>query len=308
MANSNPAQPDRLVKRIAKAIFRPRQLALVALTICLPFAGPLLQRWLPDLSGEGDYRFEVSQIAINEPPHWVPHNLVEQVVLRAKLPPSVSLLDESLTERIALAFAGHPWVAEVVQVRKSSFPARVDVRLKYREPVALVEKRTGFYPVNEEGILLPPEDFSLAETAGYLKITGVRSSPFSEPGKPWNDPLVESAARLASVLKHDWKSLDLKAIEVPPRSESEIDLETAIFSLISRGGSKIVWGKAPDLASSEELDDRGKLEQLRRYFADYGNFELPSGPYEIDIRYDNQISRQKLPLSREARRPFPGLQ
>jgi hypothetical protein len=307
MANTNPEQSDRFFKRISKAIFRPRQLVLLALAVSLPFAQPLLDRWLPELAQNSDYQLEVSQISINKPPHWVPHNLVEQMVIRAKLPPTLSLLDEELTERIALAFAEHPWIAEVVEVRKSSFPARVDVQLIYREPVALVEKRTGFYPVSAEGILLPPEDFSLAETAGYLKITGVRSSPFSEPGKPWNDPLVESAAQLAGLLKHDWKSLDLKSIEVPPRSSDEIDLEQVVFALITRGGSIIVWGKAPELTASDELDSEHKLEQLRNYFADYGSFELPSGPYEIDIRYDKRISRQKLPLNRDARRPILGL-
>ena len=303
MEISDSPKPDRLATRVARAIFRPRYLIILAIAISLPFAKPLLQQWRPDLSRYREYQVELNQISINEPPHWVPHDLVEQVVFRAKLPPTLSLLDEELTEHIARAFTDHPWIAEVVQVKKSSFPSRVEVILKYREPVALVEKRTGFFPVNADGILLPPEDFSLAETAGYLKITGVRSSPFSEPGETWNDPLVLAAARLASLLKHDWNSLDLKAIEVPPRSSTEIDLEQAVLTLISQGGSKIVWGKAPEVASVDELDSEQKLEQLHKYFSDYGSFELPSGPYEIDIRYNNQISRHKLPLSREARGP-----
>jgi hypothetical protein len=288
-------------------LFRPRWLLATALLISFPWTIPWMDRHLPDLSPWGEYRCETREITINKPPHWVPHNLVEQVVVRAKLPPTVSVLEEDLTERVARAFAAHPWVEQVIQVRKTSFPARIEARLRYREPVALVEKRTGFYPVSGEGILLPPEDFSLAETAGYLKILGVRSSPFQQVGEQWNDPLVLAASRLATILKHDWKPLNLKAVQVPVRASDDIELDSVVLTLVSRGGSRIVWGAAPGVSVPDELDSERKLEQLRQYFTDFGSFERPSGPYEIDIRYDNQISRSKLASPEDVRRPpsFP---
>lgn len=296
-----PSAPSRK-RRLLRWLFQPRSLLLVGLAVSSVYWFPLVRNALPELSQRDEYQFDPRRIAINEPPHWVPHNLVEQVVSRAKLGSSLSILEDDLTARIAQAFAQHPWVAGVVEVRKQPFPARVTARLLYREPVAMIEKRTGFYPVDVQGILLPPEDFSLSETTGYLKIRGVRSIPAGMPGANWGDPLVVGAARVARALIHEWIPLGIKAVHVPDRTTAEVDLNESMFVLETIGGSRILWGLAPGVEVEGELTIEQKLGRLRKYVADYGSLDRPAGPYEIDIRHWRQISRKKLNVTRDARR------
>lgn len=290
-------------KRVVRAIFRPKPLMTVALLVCAVLFWPMIESNLPDLTQNPEYRVTVADIEVNEPPHWVPHEFVEDAVERVGFPEEMSLLDEKLTVEIAKLFAHDPWVADVKEVRKLSFPSRLIVTLEYRRPVAMIEKRTGLYPVDASGVLLPKEDFSLSAMADYPAITGVRSTPPSLQGEVWNDPLVRGAARIAAVLESDWQTLELRSIRVPPRTTEDIKLQDAEFSLFTTSGSTILWGRAPGVTHEKELSVTQKIERMKTYLADYGSFDAPAGPYEIDIRQWQQISRRQIPASRDAQLP-----
>lgn len=303
MSRKSEQQPKNSsrVKRVLKAVFRPRLLLTMAVIVSGVIGWPLVSAHLPDLSPQDAYRVTPADITINEPPYWVPHDLIEDVISRSGFPDDMSLLDERLTHDVAQAFAGHPWVAEVEEVRKASYPPRLTIALRYRAPVAMIEKRTGLYPVDANGILLPTEDFSLSETADYLKITGVRSPPPSLQGDRWDDPLVLGAARMAHVLRKEWKQFGLRAISVPDRRTENVSLVKSEFSLITNGGSAILWGRAPGTDQPGELTVEQKIGRLKKYLSDFGSFDEPAGPYEIDIRHWQQISRKKLPAARDAK-------
>ncbi|MCH8828321.1 MAG: hypothetical protein IID45_01955, partial [Planctomycetes bacterium] len=200
--------------RLRRSLFTPRTLIVVAMILLGVAVVPQIPGWLPAPSSREEYRLESSRIEINAPPRYVPVDFVDQVIRAAKLPKNLSLLDDDLTERIGRAFASHPWVAEVVLVKKS-FPARVEVELKYRKPVAMVEVADGVYPITADSILLPSADFSLADTRLYPLIRGVRTLPEGPEGTYWNDMAVLAAAQMAKVLAPHWKSLDLESIDVP---------------------------------------------------------------------------------------------
>lgn len=283
-------------------LFRPRVLLVLAALATAPWWKPALDAFLPELSEQDQFLVDAAEIEINEPLPWVPHDLVEQVVKRSSLPPRLSLLNHDLTAEVADAFRRHPWVADVVEVRKQSSPPRLQVTLKYREPVCMVEKRNGLYPVDANGILLPPDDFSLAETAGFLKVQGVRSTPLGSAGTAWGDPTVLGACRLAHALRDDWKSLQLRAIRVPVRTEADVHLEGLNYALQTEGGSMILWGRAPGADHPGELTVEQKIGRMQKYLADFGSFDEPSGPYEIDIRHWQQISRKRLSSAGESGR------
>jgi hypothetical protein len=303
MSKNNEKQLERRtrIKRILKAVFRPRLLVTIAAIVAGVIGWSLVSAHLPDLSQQDAYRITPADITINEPPYWVPHDLIEDVVERAGFPDEMSLLDEELTLNVSQAFAHHPWVADVQEVRKASYPPRLTVTLKYRVPVAMIEKRSGLYPVDANGILLPVEDFSLSDTADYLKIAGVLSAPPSLQGDQWDDPLVLGAARMAHALRKEWKQLDLRAIGVPERRTENVSLEESEFSLLTNGGSAILWGRAPGIDQPGELTVEQKVGRLKKYLSDFGSFDEPAGPYEIDIRHWQQISRKKLPAARDAK-------
>ncbi|HUG92576.1 MAG TPA: hypothetical protein VML55_17180 [Planctomycetaceae bacterium] len=233
----------------------------------------------------------------------MPVDFVQQAAARAGLPDRMSLVDDGLVATLHAAFARHPWVEDVVQVRKT--PAgNVHVDLEYRRPVAVVRVPDGLYPVDRQGTLLPPEDFSVAEAQRLPAVDGIRSVPHGAAGSDWGDVSVVAAARLAEALlqtddsgSSHWDRWNAAAIVVPPRTKAEITLDDLSFELRTAGGSRILWGRPPGTQHPGELAVDQKIGRLEKYLADFGSFDRPHGPYEIDIRHWREISRRPLAVS-----------
>jgi hypothetical protein len=295
-----PAAAPPRSRQLATRFFRPKWLIALAAIVSAAVFLPRMRSALPDLEQRSEYRLSTSQIEINEPPRWVPADLVEQVIQQAGLPDSVSVLESRLTADVAEAFRRHPWIADVVSVRKA-VPARVIVEVRYRRPAAMVEVPQGMYPVDAAGILLPPADFSIAESRRYPAIQNVRSTPQGPAGTKWGDLQVEAAAQLAAELlkpadglEPRWRDFRLSAIQISPDGQSRSKWDDIVLELMTAGGSRIVWGRPPGSTHPGELSTDQKLGRLDKYRADFGGFDHPHGPYEIDIRHWQEISRRPL--------------
>jgi hypothetical protein len=281
-----------------RQLYRPVILATAALVVMAGVFLPRLASLLPDLSQRDEYILAAADIEITQPPHWVPHNLVVQVVENANLPAKLSLLDNNLVVEIAEAFQLNPWVEEVVSVSKT-FPAKVIVVLNYRRPVAMVEVRQGQYPIDNHGVLLPPQDFSVADTRAYPLVTGVVSTPQGPAGTDWGDKAVAGAAELAAELSPHWKKFGLMSIVAPRTVEGHDKIDEGVYVLLANGGSRIVWGHAPGTNHPGELSTKQKIGRLEEYVTKFGGFDRPQGPYQIDIRHWRDISRTPLSAERE---------
>jgi hypothetical protein len=281
---------------LLRQLYRPVTIATAAAVLVAGLFLPRLRGLLPDLEKRGEYRLRATQIEVTNLPHWVPHDLVTQVVENADLPRELSLLDVNLVVEVAEAFRLSPWVEEVVSVNKS-YPARVEVVVTYRRPVAMVEVKQGHYPIDAHGVLLPPQEFSVADTRTYPTITGVVSTPQGPAGTEWGDPVVEDAAQLAAELAPCWKTLGLAAIVCPRAAEGHAKIDEGVFLLTAKGGSRIIWGHAPGTDHPGELSTNQKIGRLEEYVKRFGGFNRPHGPYQIDIRHWRDISRT--PLSAE---------
>ncbi len=297
-----PAVPAR--SSLVNWFFRPRQLVITASLGLLWLFAPAVIRYLPQLEDRPEYQVGPEQVTLNPAPRWVPPDLIRQVFERAGFDGTESLLDETLSERVAAAFYTHPWIENVRTVRKS-FPPRLYVDVVYREPVAMVKGVDGYYPIDRHSILLPPRDFAAADTQRYPVIERVSSVPLGRLGQSWGDPAVAGAAQLAAVLNAAedgteswWKRLDLQAILVPRRVAFAEDLDRLEFQLKTRGGSEILWGRAPGTRHPGELTVAQKLQRLNEYQRDYGSFDDAHGPWEIDIRPWNGIGRGLLAKER----------
>jgi hypothetical protein len=282
-----------ILRLLRRQLYRPVVLVAAALLVALTAGWPIIHRLFPLLDGRSEYRLRAAQIQITQTPHWVPHNLVEQVIEKADLPAEMSLLDENLTREIAGAFALHPWVEEVVSVTKS-FPAMVEVKLNYRRPVAMVQVKQGLYPIDVHGVLLPPQDFSAADARTYPQILDVLSTPQGPAGSDWGDPVVAEAARLASELAPVWKKLQLAAILCPRAPRQTDSLDEGIYTLTTTGGSQIVWGHGPGSDHPGELSTDQKIERLEKYASQYRGLDQPNQRFRIDIRHWRDIRRSPL--------------
>lgn len=275
-------------------LFQPSRLLRVAIVAGIAVLAPWLYRQLPPLSARNEYRLTLDKIVIDPAPVApIPADLFAQVQKRADLPEKLSALDGQLPQRLADAFALHPWIARVVEVR-NEFPAAVKVKVEYRQPVALVQVPHGYYAVDGAGILLPPQDFSSVEAKDYLVIRGITSAPQNGAGHRWDDPAVTAAAKLAELLLSKGKALQLASIIAPREVPANGDLDAMQFELLTTNGTRILWGRAPGSQHPGELTPTQKLGRLNKYLAEFGSFDRPSGPYEIDIRRWQEITRRPL--------------
>ena len=290
--------PPRSGTALRTFIFRPTTLILLAILVSVWVFRPWMDRASLRLQARPEFQISLRSIRVTEPNHWVPVGLVEQVVRENGLPESASLLDETLLPEVAESFANHPWVVRVIAIRASRARG-LEVELVYRRPAAMVETAHGLYPVDVDGVLLPPADFSISDADRLPRVRNVKTLPQGPAGTEWGDPVVIASAKLAEILAPAgdlfayWDRYSLQAIIAPDRRTAAPELEDLDFELLTTGGSRIVWGRVPGADHLEPPVAR-KLARLDEYLATYGSFERPRGPSRIDIREYEVISLEEL--------------
>jgi hypothetical protein len=290
MERDSPSGSTPLLYRV----FQPGMLMLLACAAGSAVLTPWFLRQLPDLKSRPEYRLPFSKIELLPPPSGkIPSDLRDQVQRQHDFPDDVSILDPTLAKRLAEAFGKHPWIEEVREVRLNH-PPRIVIGVVYRRPAALVSAKTGFYPIDPDGVLLPPADFTPKDAETYPVVKNIRSVPAGPAGTLWGDPVVFAAARLADALLHDWPDLQLTAIIAPKPLQAAVDPADLMFELTTRGGSKIIWGRAPGSGHPGELSAMQKIGRMQKYLREFGGFDQPRGPYEIDIRHWQEITRRPL--------------
>lgn len=287
---AEPEQPEvppepSFEERFLVRFFRPNLLLLAALIGTAVVMAPAAAKFVPVLEHHPDYRMKTADIVIPPPPRWVPSNFVGQVIKGAKLPTELSVLDRGMVLQVGQAFENHPWVTGQVRVRVT-IPAHIEVSFDYREPVAMVAINDGFYPVDSQGLLLPPDDFPISEVKLYPRIVGIGAPPSGKVGQTWGDERVTAAAKLAHVIAPYWSEFQLEAIEAPKRDNAEQKYDELEFVLVSKGGSRIIWGRAPGNGHPLEVTDDQKIGRLKEFLAKGKNFD---GPWEININHLMEI-------------------
>lgn len=288
-------------------LYRPGVLFVMATVCVAPIAVGIAHRLLPSASELEAYQFSTAKIDIGETPTWIPESFLSDVINKADLPETVSVLEEKLTERIHHSFSQHPWVKNVKQVRIES-PPSIQVELEFRRPVAMVSTKSGYYPVDRDGILLPPGDFTIDQVSQYPLLTGVQSLPQGPAGENWGDVVLLGGARLADLLfpKHhessDWKRFGFHTIQLPRRNKAKVELDQLEYRLATEAGNVVVWGIPPGVDSPKEPNATNKLRRMEKYYRDFGGFDSPTATYEIDIRPWSEIKRRMIASENSDRR------
>jgi len=206
-----------------------------------------------------------TMIQVTEPPSHVRTNLVK-TVYRDTAMDGLSILDRQATAKIASAFSMHPWVRKVVGVRKLP-GGKIDVRLEYRKPVAMVhvykpndpENRSYFFPVDGEGVLLPGNEFAEAETRNYIYIEVPNVYTSNAVGTPFGDASVEAASALAAILFPYREQTQIRSIGIhgDPRQTDVLQME-----LTMQSGARMTWGSPPGSEVPGEPTAQMKLKSL----------------------------------------------
>ncbi len=197
----------------------PGRPVLIVLVLFALFGGGWYWTWLRvrrRVLSSPEYRVEFDKLEITPLPKWIRRSNVRADVFRQLIGQGpLNIMDEDLPQRIAAAFAQHPWVSKVYSVRKQPLGG-VKVELAYRRPVCAVEtaQLPLPLPVDEEAVLLPGDDFSPLELNAYPRLTGVDSVPAGlAVGQRWKDARVIGGAEIAAALNPVWKELQLQRIQ-----------------------------------------------------------------------------------------------
>lgn len=291
-------------------LFQPKVITIIVVLSVLPLLQSLSRKSEQKLTTLPTYQVVRAAIALPDRPDYIPADLLDRIWQRAELPERFSILEPGLAEKLGRAFEQSPWVREVKRIQLA-YPTTIEIELEYRRPVALVRSAEGFYPIDRDGILLPPSDFSAAQLPRYPIVENVRTLPRGPAGVHWGDLAVWGAARLVDLLVPEgdtakyWKKYDLASVRV----YGEADLETSSidhlhqisYRLITRGGSEVIWGIAPGVTDPTEPNAETKLQRLNLYYRDFGGLQSEQGPVEIDLRRWKDIARRPLQMPGETR-------
>lgn len=265
-----------------------RALILLAMVVAVP-AGAIYawQRWGDRITKGPEYVLLPENIEITtDKPDWIKSDIREEVVRAGGLT-DLSIRDTH-PRKVSQAFAMHNWVEEVIRVNKY-YPARVVVELVYRKPQAMVQVsingQPGLLPIDVNGVLLPPADFTAEQTRDYLRISVPNATPTGPVGTAWGDPRVAGAARIAAVFEERWKALGLYGIAVSQADTASGSARQPTYDLFTKNGVRVIWGEAPAADSTVEAKAAlTKVAKLARYVESNGPLESMTDTTAIDLR------------------------
>jgi len=240
---------------------------LVVLAAAVGLGWTAWSRFGDHVRGAADLVLTPEAVTVEGVPSWIAGDLKMEALRDASLADGLPLDDPELVRRLARAFDMHPWVREVLGV-EVRHPAAAVVRVRCREPVAMVAVPGGLLAVDADGVVLRSEDFSAASASAYPKVSGITTGPRGAVGFPWGDPLVEQAAALAAAIGPDWARLGLVECRLVAGRQP------TAWELVSEQGRTIVFGSAPGHEQAGEPTAAAKIGRLRRLPPDGERIDL----------------------------------
>jgi hypothetical protein len=274
-------------------------------------------KWGNIVSRRPQYVLTADSFEITRQPPWI-HSDIKTAVMRDGSLAELSVLDPDLTKRVVQAFELNAWVAEALWAGKRPGKAapRVIVKLRYREPVVMVRTRDPrwkgdcFWPVDTEGVFLPPEEFSASETKAYLRVEAGNPLPAGAVGTSYGDAGVTGAALIAAGLKTVWNSMGLEWIVVRQELPQDVGqpveptylllpVGAPVDAVAARRESRLVslsnppsdapslevrWGHAPGREAPGEASAAEKVARLQQYVSQNGRLDQLPPTTIIDLR------------------------
>lgn len=240
---------------------------LVVLAAAAGLGGMAWSRLGDRVRGAADLVLVPEAVTLEGVAPWIRGDLKMEALRDASLADGLPLDDPELVRRLARAFDMHPWVREVIGV-ELRHPAAAVIRIRCREPVAMVAVPGGLLAVDADGVVLPSEDFSAESASTYPKVSGIATGPRGAVGFPWGDPFVEQAAALAAALGPDWARLGF--VECRPVAGRQ----PTAWEMVSDKGRVIVFGSAPGQEQAGEPTAAAKIGRLRRLPPDGDRIDL----------------------------------
>ncbi len=305
MAQKKPAdgsEPTGVLALLGAVAQRWRTLAVLLLVVA---AAPLSERvWRsfePQIANQPQYLVRPENVSMTPNPEWVTADVLGDVLRSSGLTQQLSVLDRRAPDLVQDAFGVHPWVASVDSVEKR-YPPALHVEVTYRKPVAAIEMPgeggSELLPIDKLGTLLPAADVPDIRRRYLPRIRGIVGRP--PVGQVWTDPRVTGAATLAHRLGEKWEELHLVDILPSARPEIRAGERYYVYDLITRGGTRIVWGAAPDAGPKLEDPFETKLDRLLAYVRQNGPLDSVLSPQSIEVRTTLTVTARTAKLPADA--------
>lgn len=278
--------------RSMAARFIPRTRVLISLIVIAMLGYGMQVVWqqvAPMVINREPYLLSAERITMTPQPEWISTDIRAEIIQNAGLEQRLSILDDAFMNVVKDAFALHPWIKSVDHITKQ-YPAGVQVDVTFRTPVAAVEMASEagmlLVPLDNEAVVLPPADVPEIRKRYLPRIQNLVDRPAI--GQKWENPRVQGAVDLAVRLTDVWE--DLHLVDIMPSTRPEIldEHRFFVYDLITRGGTRVVWGAAPGMSPPGEADFAAKLERLRRCVTEHGPLDTVQSPAIVDVR--NQLT------------------
>ena len=292
MGNPKPVRnwtPSLLRKFAGGGLFGSllRRLIAAAVVMGLILAGwsYVWRTWGEPGTTSKDFVVTPENINVTPLPSWIHADVKKEVVKTGSLS-ALPLRDPQLVDKVARAFAAHSWVASVKKVSKH-YPARIEVELEYRRPVAMVEVtwqgEPKLYFIDAASVLLPSEDFEKEiqqKAPHFLRIFAGDVSPTGRAfGTHWGSEKIAGAALLAEAWQDDWQKLGLYRVLVTEDPNAK-----PMYWLVTKTGTRVLWGHAPGSEAKGEQTPREKIVWLEHYAAKHGPLDKSAADAGLDLR------------------------
>lgn len=239
----------------------------------------------PTIINREPYLLTAERITMTPQPEWIGSDIRNEVIRNASLSDRLSILDEAFMNVIQDAFVLHPWIASVDKITKQ-YPAGVQVDVTFRKPMAVVEMAAEdgmlLVPLDENAVVLPIADVPEIRKRYMPRIQNIVDRP--PVGQKWDNPRVTGAVDLAVQLTESWEKLFL--VDILPSTRPEIldQHRFYVYDLMTRGGTRVVWGAAPGMSPPGEADFATKLERLKQCVTEHGPLDTVQSPAIVDVR------------------------
>jgi hypothetical protein len=286
MAKAKKSSLDALADvPLHKLVVHPLCLFLFATIAVVGLGNWLWRANQGQLRDRAEFALTLDRLSATSQPEWIRSDLRRTAFDGSRLG-EVNLLDADAVSRIARAFAVQSWVAQVA-VRKRA--AGVQVDLKYRQPVGLVEFGNNLLlPIDRVGTVLDGNDFDLDASPRFLRIT-VRSPVIDSlvGGHVWPDARVVAAAMVADKIRlrtSAWGVVRIKHLPMTPES-TEPGGDFELLSNRGEGGTTVLWGSPPGFERPNESSADQKIALLEEFVTQQGSLERIGTSQTIDLRY-----------------------
>jgi len=261
--------------QLSKFIANPLVLILVITAGGLTLAGKFWTQYRASLLSDPTLLVGAHRVQITDTPPWLPPQSQNQLLLDLALADR-SLLDPELVPTTVAALQQHPWVEEVVSVRKSL--RGLQAELRYRRPLLVELPDRQVMAINTDGAVLADQGLDRQGARQLLRIAvqDLVKAPL-QAGAGWPDQRVRWAAQLADKLHPRQETLGLAGIYVRGGSPAPHTAEPpagpnapAEFFLWTTGRNEVIWGARPGEEVAGEANAADKLLALDRFVREHG--------------------------------------